>query len=135
MDRVIKSSMVQGVLLLVVLMGLGGWPSWLKWGQDGMTAMCGAAVVCTVALVVSLWVCSLGQSGGGTSFSVTTILSVTGIRILVTLVGALMVYMLFEPKRIVFVGWLMLDYFALLILETRVLLKLACGPEKPVADQ
>ena len=131
----IKSSIAQGILILVVLMGLGGWPSWMKWGQDGITAMCSAAVVCMVALVVSLLVCGLGHSSGGTGFSVTTILSVTGIRILVTLVGALIVYMLFESKRVVFVGWLMLDYFALLVLETRVLLKLACGPQKPVADQ
>ena len=99
MDRVIKISLAQGILLLVVLMGLGGWPSWMRWGQDGITAMCSAALVCMVALVVSLWVCGLGHSSGGTGFSVTTILSVTGIRILVTLVGALIVYMLFESKR------------------------------------
>ena len=139
MDRVIRVSILQGVLLLAVLTGLGSWPSWLRWGPDGVAAMGWAAAICTVALVASLLVCGPGQSDGGMNCSLPTVLSVMGVRISLTLAGAVGVYLLFQPQRVVYAGWLVADYFVLLMWETRVLLKLTAGggmaQEKPAADR
>lgn len=126
----------QATVIILVVLGLG-WASMGHWSSQphqAVVAMIFAGLVCLVMAIVSLipivWAANRKRQWLGEAC-----LAATGIRMLLTLFGAILVYGLaIEPgQQVVFALWTVGFYLILLVWETITALRIAKGSYRTAA--
>ncbi len=119
-----KNHLLRPLLLTVLVAVVLAWPAWAWGGEMGLVALTVAGGICLIAawlaLVPRLFLSVGPQSDANESNAV---LAATGVRLLATMVGALVVLMAKPFDTWQFIAWLAAFYSVHLVLEVFVSLR------------
>ncbi len=119
-----KKHLLRALLVTVVVAAVLAWPAWAWGGRTGLVAMAVAGGICLLAAFLALLPrLFLAIAPPNDANASNAVLASTGIRLLITMLGALIVVMTRPFDTWQFTAWLGVFYSAHLVLEVVVSLR------------